>query len=314
MILRISRVLTAAVLAIAVHAPVAAQNLTQINFNGVSVPQFMGSGTSNRTILAYRATVTGLTANTTYRFFNQIALAADIGTTNPGAGNVLFFDGTNYTYTTGASLTTAGNFGTFTTDGSGAYTGWFYTVNTGNSRFTAGNSVTPTIVIGDTAGTTLERRALNQSITVLSFAASGANTGSFLWGAANVSSPKPVAGEIVALYDNIGGTGRPISASVMENINESIAIASLLAAYVTNVDGQNRRWGMIIPNATPNGVRNVSLLSRTTGSVVAADTDADGTWASGTNTATAGTGTAGTLSLTASDAPLPVSLSEFSAE
>ena len=42
------------------------QNLTQSGFTGVIVPQYMGSGTNNRLPVMFRATVTGLTASTSY--------------------------------------------------------------------------------------------------------------------------------------------------------------------------------------------------------------------------------------------------------
>jgi len=98
-----------------------AQNLTQSGFVSVLTPYFMANGTSTRLPVMYRATVTGLTPSTTYRFYTQAAIADNLGGTNPGAGNPLLVntDGATYTYTTSPSVTTAGGYESFTTDASG---------------------------------------------------------------------------------------------------------------------------------------------------------------------------------------------------
>ncbi|MCX7877629.1 MAG: hypothetical protein N2510_03190, partial [Ignavibacteria bacterium] len=128
------------------------QNLTQSNFISVMCPQYMSSGTNTRLPVVFRASIIGLAPNTTYRYFNQGALYTDLGTTNPGAGNPMLISSSgNYTYTTSPSLSTSGNYETFTTDATGRYTGWFALVNTGNARFTPGNYIIPSIVI-DSAG------------------------------------------------------------------------------------------------------------------------------------------------------------------
>jgi len=283
-----------------------AQNLTVSNFEGLVVPQYMGSGTSTRTPFVFRARVTGLSASTTYRYFTNMAQAADIGTANPGAGNPMLIsaDGLTFTYTTGASITTAGGYETFTTDASGNRTAFFAVVNTGNARFTAGNTLRPTIVIGDTSGVTLQRLALDTTVTVLQFSASaGATNGTGIYGASNAT-----AKNYVFLYDNTAGTSRPLTGSWAESIGTTFASAP--AYWSTNVQGSAGAWGGILPNTLATGVQRIEVRDKSTGSVYFASTDADGSWTSGANTVNPAGGTTA-IAIASGDAALPVELDGF---
>ncbi|GGN05003.1 hypothetical protein GCM10010967_45040 [Dyadobacter beijingensis] len=274
-----------------------AQNLTQSGFVSVLTPQFLSSGNNTRLPVMYRATVTGLTPSTTYRFYTQAAIADNLGGTNPGAGNPLLIsaDGLTYTYTTNPAVTTAGGYESFVTDASGNYTGWFGFVNTSNPRFTAGNLILPTIVIANTSGTILSRRALDVSIRVLEYAtAAGANAGSFLKEQSSGATGK----NLVAIYDNTAGTGRPLYIAPAESIGTTIA--SVVPGYTTAGGG----WNAIIPNNNPNGVRRIEQRSVTSGNVVGCATDDDGTWPTGsTDTSDPIAGTAG-LTISGTDAAL----------
>ncbi|MCS6822742.1 MAG: T9SS type A sorting domain-containing protein [Cytophagaceae bacterium] len=248
------------------------QNLTQANFIGVIVPQYFSSGDGTRLPNVFRAQVTGLSPSTTYRYFCQAALTGDFGGTNPGAGNPVLINHTtsNYTYTTSPNLTS--NYETFTTDASGNYTGWFCVVNTGNHRFTAGNIVYPTIVIGNTSGTVLHRRALDLGMTVLAFnTAYGANNATGIWGNTGAT-----AKNIIALYDNVTGSGRPFSMTFVES--DGTTIADVVSYYATNVNAVNGAWGTLIPNITANGVRRIDQYALSDASLVSSVTDADGVW------------------------------------
>jgi Bacterial Ig domain/Secretion system C-terminal sorting domain/PA14 domain/HYR domain len=281
------------------------QNLTQSGFTSVLTPQFMASGSATRLPVMFRATVSGLTASTVYRYFVQGATnsiagggAIDFGTTGSGAGVSLLISepGTTYTLVAGVpNVTIAGSFETFTTDGSGNYTGWFGFVNTGNGRFTAGNLVYPAITIGNTSGTILFRRALDVSITVLAYSTSpGANNGSFLKETSSGATPKNLA----AIYDNIAGTGSPLFISPVESTGATIT--SAIAGYTTAGGG----WNAIIPNTNANGVRRIEQRSVTSGAIVGCETDADGVWPTGTvNTANPTAGTGG-LTISPADAVL----------
>ncbi|SHI91508.1 hypothetical protein SAMN02745146_1901 [Hymenobacter daecheongensis DSM 21074] len=280
-----------------------AQALTQADFTGLIVPQYMASGTATRLPVLYRATVSNLTPGTTYRYYTQGATnsatggGADIGGTGSGAGNPLLVNGLSgsYSTTSTASLTAAGGYETFTTDATGSYTGWFGLVNTGNTRFTGGNVVFPTIVLAPNATPTVieKRLALNQGITVLTFAATAtATSGTFIKGN-SFASPR----NLVALYDNTTGTGRPLAVTVVEPI--SVTITGVIPGYTTS----SGDWNTLIPNANASGVRRVEERSVASGSVVNCNTDADGLWPSGAATANPTGGTT-PVQLTNTDAPL----------
>ncbi|MEP7168500.1 MAG: HYR domain-containing protein, partial [Bacteroidota bacterium] len=275
------------------------QNVTQTNFTGVITPQYMSSGTSTRLPIIFRASISGLTASTTYRYYVQGAINTDFGTVNPGAGNPLLISssGSTYTYTTRPGLSTPGtNCESFSTGaGQTTYTGWFGIVNTGNARFTAGNTIFPCIVLGNNSGTVIARYALDIGITVLTYSTSaGATNGTFI----QETSSSATAKNLVALYDNTSGTGRPLYVSPLENIGASIA--SVVTGYSTGAGA----WNAIIPNTNANGVRRIEQLSVTTGnSVGCVATDGDGVWPSGTNTVNPTGGTTA-LVITSGNAPL----------
>lgn len=265
--------------------------LTQAGFTPVILPQYVSSGSATRLPIVYRATVSGLSASTLYRYVNQAAASTDIGTTNIGAGNPLYLPG--YTYTTAASLTTAGAYGTFTTDAAGSYTGWFGLVNTGNTRFSAGNDVYMTIAIGDSAGVLLERRAFSNAdpVRVLTFAATaGANNGTGLKGLSTYTDK-----DIVLLYDNTAGTGRPIAGGPLEAIGT--AIASVPAFYGTAAGTFNA----IVPNTNANGIKLIERRALADASVIGTVSDADGTWPSGAVTVNPVGGTTTIINLTLLD-------------
>ena len=275
-----------------------AQNVTQSNFTSVLTPQYMGSGGSTRLPVMFRATITGLAANTVYRYFAGGAITTDFGTSNPGAGNPIMIspDGTTYSYSSGASTSSTGNYETFTSDAAGSYTGWFGFINTGNARFTAGNDIFPTVVIASSAGTILFRLALNTSIKVLGYGtAPVANTGSFL-----KETSSATAKNLVAVYDNVSGTGRPLFIAPVETLGTSLPIASKISGY-SETGGS---WNAIIPNVNENGVRRIEQRSVTSGAIVGCATDADGIWPTGNvSTVNPTSGTTGLVIATA-DAPL----------
>ncbi len=256
----------------------------------------------------FRATVTGLTASTSYRYYVQGATnstagggTVDFGTTNSGAGNSILLNTAGTTYSTSGTpgLSTAGSYQTFTTDGSGNYTGWFGFVNTGNARFTAGNTVYPSITInsGGSSTTVGSRRALDVGITVFAYSASaGATNGSFL-----KSASSGTAKNIVALYDNVTGTGRPIYVTYIE----STGITNTTSGFSTYGTSAGN-WGALIPNALANGVRRIEQFSSSTGNSVNDNQDADGTWTTGSIITTTSSNGLTAKTISGTDAPLNV--------
>ncbi|MDB5267941.1 MAG: hypothetical protein JWP58_981 [Hymenobacter sp.] len=282
-----------------------AQALTQADFTGVIVPQYMANGTATRLPMLFRATVSNLTPSTLYRAYVLGATnsttgggTADFGgattTTNSGAGIPLLINttatGTTYTSASTASLTTTGSYMTFTTNAAGAYTGWFGFVNSGNARYTTGNLIFPAITLApDATPAVVEKRlALNQSIITLDFATNG--TG--IQGASSAT-----AGNAVALYDNAAGTGRPLATAVVENIG--VVLTGLVPFYSTTAGN----WNSIMPRANAAGVQRVVEYSIANGNVLNCNSDADGVWPSGANTVNPTGGTTPVV-LTATDAPL----------
>ncbi len=300
--------------------------LTQVNFTGVAVPQYMASGdaANTRIPVLFVATVSNLTPNTTYRYYTQGAAASDLGTSATGAGNALLFDYTaspvTYTYSSTLSLTSANNYGKFTTNASGSFTGTFAIVPTTNSRFFAINTVIPAIAIGlDVASpAVLNRFALNQTIAPLQFVATTAATdGSFIKG---TSSATP--GNVVALWKSVDGNivaTRPLAMTLAEN--PTIAGATWAASFIAGYDQTAGSWNTVIPNANAEGVRLIQQLTLN-GAVVGCNSDADGTWPSGVVTADPTSG-ATALQISTTDAPinagvcfgvLPVNLTSFTAQ
>ncbi len=142
-----------------------AQSLTS-----VILPQYIqgnyAGGNLNRIPFAYRARLTGLSPNSTYNFYNQIVVSSDADTTN-GAGNCIFTSVTgDFVRTKSPGLKIAGTYGSFTTDGTGAYEGWFITEPTGNKRFVPGDYIFMRITLNDGSGGTTTTTLLTTADSV----------------------------------------------------------------------------------------------------------------------------------------------------
>lgn len=283
-----------------------AQNLTQADYIGVTVPKVIGSGGSSRLPIVWRATVQNLTPNKEYRYFVQVGRYTDLGTTNTGAGNTMLMhpDSANYTYTTGPSIKTANAYSVFKTNASGSYTGWFGAVYTSNARFTKGNYVIPTIAIAeDTA--LLFKRALNDSILVVTFGAGATDTsGTGIWGKSTGTRKN-----ILLFFDNETGSGRPLTTAYIED--EGVAVASVAKFYTDSVNGFSGRWGTIIPNLNPNGVKRIEQRSLADGSLVNFSTSQNGVW-NGVSTVNP-SGGLNALAIETLSPEIPVELTSFSA-
>jgi autotransporter-associated beta strand protein len=280
----------------------AAANVTQGNFTGVIVPQYCGdngpsgAGTARLPVF-FRATVSGLTASTSYRYYVGASTSTDFGTTG-NSGNPLLVNtnGSTFTYTTSPSVSTTGGYEVFTSDSSGNFTGWFCFVPTSNARFTTGNAVYPVITVANTSGTILFRDALDLSITCLDLSTSaGANNSSAIYG-----NSSGTAKNFVMLYDNKAGTGRPLACTDIED--DGVTIASVASFYSTFVNAVSGAWGTIIPNTLANGVRRIEQRNYAN-TIIGFNTSAAGTWPSGAATVNPTTG-ATAIAISASDATL----------
>ena len=317
-------------LSLLVALPIAgqAQALTQADFTGVLVPQYLSSGNNSasassattfpgpRLAVVFRATLSNLTPSTPYRYFVQAATQSEFGNPASGAGVLLLINtgattaASTYTTVSTGSLTTAGSYATFTTDATGNYTGWFALVNSNNaSRFqTPGTVLFPTITLAaDATPGTVTRRALNQSMTLLGFASgAGTNNGTLLTGSSS-ATPK----NLVFTYDNAAGTGRPLSGALVENAGVVTGTTQTGAnSYTYNT--ANGSYTAVVPNTLASGIRRVEERSVVTGGVLNCATDTDGTWASGAATVNP-TGGITPVVLTATDTPLNAGCSLVSA-
>ncbi|MBP9191571.1 MAG: T9SS type A sorting domain-containing protein [Ignavibacteria bacterium] len=283
--------------------------LVQSNYTGVIIPQNIGSGGSTRLPYIFRATVSGLESNSTYRYYSNACRYTDFGSTNSGAGNPVFVNSSGYIYSTSTGLSTPGGYDSLTTDASGSYTGWFGFVNTGNARFTAGNYVNPTITLDSVGnGSTKYRFALNDSILVLGYSDSATVTsGTGIYGV-TLATPKNIS----ALYDNVAGTERPLSVVYIESVGiDTVAMPSLVTFYKDSVSGRDGRFGTIVPNVLPNGVRRVNVLRFDNAQVASFQVDDDGIWSSGTNTINPNGGSVNPIRLDQIDIPLIIKSDNF---
>ncbi len=257
----------------------------QPTFTEVFLPQYIqGTQPTNteRVPYAYRATLSNLLPTATYRFYNQVVTAADLTTTN-GAGNCIFpVSAGAFTSTTNPSLSTTGAYGSFTTNGSGSYTGWFITEPSGNSRFAPGTLLNMRIMLNTSlSGSVTEdyRLSSTNTVQVLGFAASaGANNGTAIRSTSNAA-----ASNFVMLYNNAAGTGRPLAGTFVESDGTANTTGNNYANfYSTSVNGVTGSWGTIIPNTNANGVCRIEQFALSNGaSVGCAATDADGSWPTG---------------------------------
>ena len=268
-------------LAISVYSILSSQSLTT-----VILPQYIegvNPTNTNRIPFAYRVKLTGLLSSSTYRFYNQVVVSSD-ALSQSGAGNCIFVSATgNFVRTSSPGLTTAGTYGTFTTDGTGAYEGWFITEPTGNKRFVPGKYVFVRMTLNDGAGGTTAALLLTTTdsvrVATLDPAASD-STGTGLR-CTTAASPK----DFIFVYGDTAGTGRPLSGSFIESDGTNNSTTNNYAAFYSNsVDGVNGAFGLVLPNMLSNGIRRIEQRSLANGTVVASATDADGVWPSGANT------------------------------
>lgn len=289
-------------------APATSGNLTALlapALTDVFMPQFIqgianGSSNAKRVPFACRVTLANLIPGATYRYYNQGVISTDSATTT-GAGNCIFVAAAGFARTTSPGLSSA--YGTFTTDASGQYTGWFVLEPTGNARFaTAGNQVFMRILLndGDGGASVATRLTTPEYATVLAFNTAGADTGTGIWGSSAAADKN-----FILLYDNVTGTGRPLAATFAESdgVAENTA-ASYVLFYNNNVDGISGAWGAIVPNDNANGVQRIEQRNLSDGSPVGFNTASGGVWPSGANTVNPAGGDATPIVITAADAPL----------
>lgn len=238
---------------------------------------------NHRVPYAYRATLSNLIPNKTYKYINQVVTSADAPTVN-GAGNIIFIGASgNFYRSSSPGFTTPENHGEFLSDANGSYTGWFISEPTGNARFTPGNYVFMRIRLNDGQGGTTATSFLTTADSVLAIGM--ATTPDNLSGSAVYGKLFSQAKNFAVLYNNTAGTGRPLAATFIEDDGTSGGTA-YAPFYQNLVDGQASSWGSIIPNSLPNGLRRVEIRQLSNGAIIPAETvtSANGAWPYGINT------------------------------
>jgi hypothetical protein len=262
----------------------------------------------------YRAKITGLAPQTTYRYINNVVSFTDQntgvsplilppGNVPPGtpgyiAGN--FFmppipDGQQGNGGDGSLLTR--NYGQLTTDNTGSYTGWFIQ-ETSDVNGSQGPVFLRISLNDPTAADPTEiayqlHSPDNQPLLILGMSPrENFDLSAATYGTAIRSTPATsgIPKNFVFLYDNIEGTGRPVAGTFIEDDGVASALSSGLTGlapfYYNNVNGVNGAWGAMVVNNDPNGIRRIEQRSLADGSLVGYNTSADGTWANGASPGT----------------------------
>jgi hypothetical protein len=292
------------------------------------LPQYMMTGNTTPSRLQYvcRLRLNGLLANSTYRYYSSASTSSTITTANApgnffGISNASTPAGYILGYSSGKSLggsqigatpnenefTSSNRYDQFTTDATGSYTGWFSVVPTSNAVFAPGNNVYFYVQINNGAGgtsiATSYRTTNTMHIVDYGTTPGNLNQATAIRGTSNVA-----AENMIFLYDNTAGTGRPLFGTWTEND----AIATNFTTWYGTVEAVNGAWGAIIPNNLPAGVQRIEARSVTNGAILGCPSlDADGIWPGGANTINPANGTT-PLVITLNDAPLQFTASSNS--
>ncbi|NUM31330.1 MAG: T9SS type A sorting domain-containing protein [Bacteroidetes bacterium] len=250
-------------------------------FTGKLVPQIIGSGDTTRLPFVFFAELSGLSANTKYKYFVRAINHTDLkSTTTTGVGYPIWID-------TASIWKSSGNPGfvstqvndTFTTDAYGKTKNWYSFFYINDSRFTAGKYIYPIIIIQKLGETTVEKYYLNDSVKVVKFDTYTDNiTATGIWGKSG-ADPK----NIVAIYDKVNGSTRPLTLTYVEY--EGLYGSKLCRFYSSNVENKTRCWGTVIPNKLDSGIRRIEQINYKNNKIIWYKTSKNGVWAkSGKNT------------------------------
>ncbi|MES2618806.1 MAG: Calx-beta domain-containing protein [Bacteroidota bacterium] len=258
---------------------VEAQKLKPINsifFQGLKVPTYCGSGDTTRLPVYFQARLTGFAPSTKFKYYvSFISLKDTADSTANGVGNPLIFRNNGSIQYSSSPGFTAGNHDTITINNAGEYIGWFGAITPNDSRFAGGKYVYPMILIQeiDTLVTPIQKLYLKDSIKVLNFSAStGSDNGTGIYGNSFAKNRN-----MIVLYDEVGGTSRPITITMTENDGNNIS--NMPYFYSNKVNANGGAWGSIIPNTFSNGVKRIEVKDPKGGFLfVYANTESDATW------------------------------------
>lgn len=243
--------------------------IRSLSLTELAVPRYIQGGTdaggenNERVPFAWRARIDGLDPGATYRFANRAVLPAD-SATNDGAGNMIFPTSPteNWLRSTASPGFLPADLGTghftFTAGNDGSHTAWFLTEPTGNARFTPGNDLHLRLLLNDGAGGQSAAHILTttSSARALRF---GTQPGE----ATGVIGGSPTAARRIAvLFDETAGTTRPLAATPVEITGASVD-SRYVPFYRNLVATTQSRWGTLLPNTLPDGLRRIEFRSST---------------------------------------------------
>jgi len=241
------------------------------------VPQFMSSRVSSSlafSIPSYAlVTFTNLQPGTTYRF-NTGAATDQVLTSNGGGFNV-HYDGPahNYFYTASKSLTAASAYSVFSTQaGETSKSVWVNLVQTSNAAFNEGQVLYWRVALADNIGRFIKFYELSQTSTALRLGPEPLTTRAT--GIADVAS-QSTAKNVILLFDNTTGTGRPLSSAIVQNDGATVPGTE---SFYGALENSNGGWATVIPNVLPTGVRRIEERDGRTGALVYSVTSTDGIW------------------------------------
>lgn len=242
---------------------VSAQTLSE-----VYMPRYIqGVGSFNeaaelRVPYACRVTVSGLSPNTTYFYYNRFVTEFE-SPFSQGEGTVILAGDTGFVRIPVPSMS-PGEHGNFTTDSTGAYTGWFVTEPNIAATFLPGLDIFFHLLINDGMGGEFINTFLTapSPVRVINWGADSAS------GTGLRATPlsKAAARQFIMLYDDFEASGRPIAGTYIESDGTAGTLANGYAPFYANsVNGVDKAFGLILPNALPNGLKRMDLFELSTG-------------------------------------------------
>jgi hypothetical protein len=229
--------------------------------SAVVLPQFLQGeqpDNFNRVPFPFRLRIEGLLPNAVYRYGNRVVVEGE-DRRQDGAGNMLFVvEGGNFLRNTNAPRFRASDHGlrhyTFTTDDRGNYTGWFVSEPTGNWRMVPGTDLRMRLLLNDGEGGEDLRHSLTtrETIRVVEFG-SGTAQASAIFGEVSGN-----AGDFTFLFDNEEGAGRPLAGGLVEQASAELD-ERYAGFYLEWVSGWTGRFGTLLPNRLPAGMRRLEV-------------------------------------------------------
>lgn len=238
-----------------------------VRLEGLIVPRYIQGGqdtlaeNTQRVPFAWLGRIEGLAPGATYRYANRIVLPTDTATSD-GSGNMIFPTGefADWIRATDTPRFQAADLGTrhhtFTAGTDGTHVAWFVTEPTGNARFTPGNTLHPRLLLNDGASGETVAHVLTSTTgaAVLRFGATASEAT-----AIHGSAPSP-GRRIAVLHDDTAGANRPLAATPVERTGAPVD-ERYAAFYRDSVAGRASRWGTLLPNTLPTGLRRVEFRS-----------------------------------------------------